>query len=111
MGTNSPVIRLYDINTVQCYVCSLPSHQHTGPVTSIKYMKNYLMCISYSIICKCIVYFDALGTNQVPGTLCPPVEMVQLNCGMLCQINVLTHLKKRTMVVKCVLLHFQEMER
>lgn len=40
MGTNSPIIRLYDINTVQCYVCSLPSHQHTGPVTSIKYMIN-----------------------------------------------------------------------
>ncbi|XP_015372112.1 PREDICTED: cleavage stimulation factor subunit 1-like [Diuraphis noxia] len=37
MGTNSPVIRLYDINTVQCYVSSIPSHQHTGPVTSIKF--------------------------------------------------------------------------
>jgi len=103
MGTNSPVIRLYDINTVQCYVCSLPSHQHTGPVTSIKYMKNYLMCIAYSIILKLIGCFVVLGMNQVLGTLCLPVEMVQLNCGTLCLINVLTHLKKRTMVVKCVL--------
>lgn len=40
MGTNSPVIRLYDINTVQCYVCSVSSHQHTGPVTSVKYIIN-----------------------------------------------------------------------
>ncbi|KAL5238934.1 hypothetical protein ACI65C_006344 [Semiaphis heraclei] len=37
MGTNSPVIRFYDINTVQCYVSSIPGHQHTGPVTSIKF--------------------------------------------------------------------------
>lgn len=55
MGTNSPVIRLYDINTVQCYVCSLPTHQHTGPVTAIKYT-FYLMCDSYIVINIFIVY-------------------------------------------------------
>ncbi|XP_016662801.1 cleavage stimulation factor subunit 1-like isoform X2 [Acyrthosiphon pisum] len=37
VGTNCPIIRLYDINTVQSYVCSVPSQQHTGPVTSIKF--------------------------------------------------------------------------
>ncbi|CAI6360445.1 unnamed protein product [Macrosiphum euphorbiae] len=37
VGTKCPIIKLYDINTVQCYVCSIPSHQHTGPVTSIKF--------------------------------------------------------------------------
>ncbi|XP_060875717.1 cleavage stimulation factor subunit 1-like [Metopolophium dirhodum] len=37
VGTNCPIIRLYDINTVQCYVSSVPSQQHTGPVTSIKF--------------------------------------------------------------------------
>jgi len=37
VGTNCPIIRLYDINTVQSYVSSVPSQQHTGPVTSIKY--------------------------------------------------------------------------
>ena len=37
VGTNQPVIRLYDINTAQCYVCSFPSHYHMGGITSIKY--------------------------------------------------------------------------
>eukprot|EP00102_Acyrthosiphon_pisum_P004376 XP_001947896.1 PREDICTED: cleavage stimulation factor subunit 1-like [Acyrthosiphon pisum] len=37
VGTKCPIIRLYDVNTVQCYVSSVPSHQHTGPVTSIKF--------------------------------------------------------------------------
>lgn len=48
MGTNSPIIRLYDINTVQCYVCSLPSHQHTGSVTSIKYEPSARYFVSSS---------------------------------------------------------------
>lgn len=103
MGTNSPIIRLYDINTVQCYVCSLPSHQHTGPVTSIKYKKKYLMCNACTIISKYIIYYNVLGMNQVPDTLCLLVEMVQLSCGTLYLINVLTHSIKHTMVVKCVL--------
>lgn len=55
MGTNSPIIRLYDINTVQCYVCSLPSHQHTGPVTSIKYTINILVNV-YFVICEIVLF-------------------------------------------------------
>lgn len=103
MGTSSPIIRLYDINTVQCYVSAVPSHQHTSPITSIKYTKNYLMFNVYEIIYKGIVYYDVLGLNQVPSTLCPLVGMVQLNCGTLCLINVLTLLKRHTMVVKYAL--------
>nr|CAD7462606.1 unnamed protein product [Timema tahoe] len=37
VGTNHPVIRLYDVMSAQCFVCSIPSHQHTGVVTSLKY--------------------------------------------------------------------------
>jgi len=62
------------------------------------------MCNAYSIICKCIiVYYDVLGMNQAPDTLCLLVEMDQLSCGTLYLINVLTHSKKHTMVVKYVL--------
>ena len=31
-----PTIRLYDANTAQCFVSAIPSHQHSGEVTSIK---------------------------------------------------------------------------
>ncbi|PSN45009.1 Cleavage stimulation factor subunit 1 [Blattella germanica] len=37
VGTSHPVIRLYDVTTAQCFVCSIPSHQHTAGVTSVKY--------------------------------------------------------------------------
>jgi len=100
MGTNSPIIRLYDINTVQCYVSSLPSHQHTGPVTSIKYKINNLIYKIYRLL---LINYNILGMNQVPGILCLLVEMVQLNYGMLYPINVLIHLKKHIMVVQCAL--------
>lgn len=40
VGTNHPVIRLYDFNTGQCYVCNVPSHQHTAAITSIKYVTS-----------------------------------------------------------------------
>jgi WD40 repeat protein len=36
VGTSHSVIRLYDIMTSQCFVCSIPSHQHTAGVTSVK---------------------------------------------------------------------------
>ncbi|XP_054272971.1 cleavage stimulation factor subunit 1 [Macrosteles quadrilineatus] len=40
VGTNHPVIRLYDFNTGQCYVCNVPSHQHTAGITAIKFAQN-----------------------------------------------------------------------
>lgn len=36
VGSNQPVIRLYDTNTAQCFVCSFPTHYHSGSVTSLK---------------------------------------------------------------------------
>jgi cleavage stimulation factor subunit 1 len=38
VGTNQPVVRLYDTNTAQCYVCSFPSQYHTNAITSLKYL-------------------------------------------------------------------------
>ncbi|XP_063231915.1 cleavage stimulation factor subunit 1 [Bacillus rossius redtenbacheri] len=49
VGTNHPVVRLYDVNTAQCYVCSVPSHQHTGGVTSLKYSVDGKLCASSSV--------------------------------------------------------------
>lgn len=40
VGTEQPTIRLYDVNTLQCYVSSNPKDQHSGPITSIKYSSN-----------------------------------------------------------------------
>lgn len=51
VGTNQTVIRLYDINTAQCYVCSFPSHFHADGITSLKYNRYYflhdILCIYY----------------------------------------------------------------
>lgn len=32
VATSHPVIRIYDMNTLQCFVCAFPKHQHTQPV-------------------------------------------------------------------------------
>ncbi|XP_044728718.1 cleavage stimulation factor subunit 1 [Chrysoperla carnea] len=40
VGTSHPVLRLYDVNTSQCFVCSIPSHQHTAAINSIKYSQD-----------------------------------------------------------------------
>lgn len=40
VGTGHPVIRLYDMNTLQCFVCSLPKHQHTQTVTNMKWSRD-----------------------------------------------------------------------
>ena len=34
-GTTTQVIRMYDVNTTQCFVSSVASHQHTGDITSL----------------------------------------------------------------------------
>ena len=39
-GTTTPIIRLYDANTAQCFVSAVPSHQHSGEVTSIKWSND-----------------------------------------------------------------------
>lgn len=40
LATQHPVVRLYDVNTLQCFVCSIPSHQHTNTVTSLKWSQD-----------------------------------------------------------------------
>jgi len=37
VATDHPTIRLYDLNTLQCYVSSNPDDQHLGPLTSVSY--------------------------------------------------------------------------
>ena len=36
-GTTTPVIRMYDVNTTQCFVSSVTSHHHTGDITSLRW--------------------------------------------------------------------------
>ena len=43
VGTNSPIIRLYDTNTGQCFVGAIANNHHTAPVTSIKYNSNIIL--------------------------------------------------------------------
>lgn len=40
VGTQHPVVRLYDVNTMQCFVCSFPSHQHTNSITCVKWSQD-----------------------------------------------------------------------
>ncbi|KAJ8915611.1 hypothetical protein NQ315_003395 [Exocentrus adspersus] len=40
VATNHPVVRLYDMNTLQCFVCAFPNHQHTQSVTNLKWSKD-----------------------------------------------------------------------
>ncbi|KAJ8978583.1 hypothetical protein NQ317_016000 [Molorchus minor] len=40
VATNHPVIRLYDVNTLQCFVCAFPSHQHTQPIVNLKWSRD-----------------------------------------------------------------------
>ncbi|XP_072394272.1 cleavage stimulation factor subunit 1 [Diabrotica undecimpunctata] len=48
VATKHPVIRLYDMNTLHCFVCSFPKHQHTAPVTSLKWSRDAKLFASSS---------------------------------------------------------------
>uniref|UniRef100_A0A915J316 Cleavage stimulation factor 50 kDa subunit n=1 Tax=Romanomermis culicivorax TaxID=13658 RepID=A0A915J316_ROMCU len=37
VGTQHPTLRLYDIETSQCFVSSVPNDQHKGAITDIHY--------------------------------------------------------------------------
>lgn len=37
VGTDHDVLRVYDINTAQCFVSAIPSQQHKSSVTCVKY--------------------------------------------------------------------------
>lgn len=40
VATSHPVIRLYDMNTLQCFVCAFPRHQHVSAVNSLKWSRD-----------------------------------------------------------------------
>ena len=39
-GTTTPVIRLYDVNTTQCFVSSVAHHQHTAEITTLRWSND-----------------------------------------------------------------------
>lgn len=48
-GTRHPTIRLYDVNTFQCFVGSNPQDQHTRGITGLKWSPNANMFVSCSL--------------------------------------------------------------
>lgn len=40
VGTDHNVLRVYDINTLQCFVSAIASQQHNSSVTCVKYAPN-----------------------------------------------------------------------
>lgn len=40
VGTQHKVIRLYDVNTMQCFVGSVASNQHSNSITSVKWSQD-----------------------------------------------------------------------
>ena len=53
-GTTTPVIRMYDVNTTQCFVSSVTSHHHTGDITSLRwgYSQAWLSLVQSFIVLK-----------------------------------------------------------
>lgn len=106
VGTNHPVVRLYDVNTAQCFVCSIPSHQHTATVINMKYIfKLSHFCPRTKLFSISKDFLTTLRYLQLQ------VKTGQLSCGMLCQTAVSTRSKKHMTVLKYVRLHLQRMER
>ncbi|KAK3581409.1 hypothetical protein CHS0354_016268 [Potamilus streckersoni] len=48
VGTEHPTLRLYDVNTFQCFVGRNPNHQHKKPITSVKFSPNANMYVTAS---------------------------------------------------------------
>lgn len=40
VGTDHNVLRVYDINTAQCFVSPVPAQQHNSGITCVKYATN-----------------------------------------------------------------------
>ncbi|XP_074655400.1 cleavage stimulation factor subunit 1-like [Tubulanus polymorphus] len=47
-GTENPTIRLYDVNTFQCFVASNPNDQHKEAITAVKWSPNANLFVSSS---------------------------------------------------------------
>lgn len=48
VGTKHPTLRLYDINSLQCFVSSNPQDQHKGTILSVKYSRMGNMYVTGS---------------------------------------------------------------
>jgi len=48
VGTQHPTLRLYDVNTAQCFVSAITSDQHTGPITQVNYSPNASLYVTSS---------------------------------------------------------------
>lgn len=48
VATEGPVVRLYDINSCQCYVCPYPREHHTGALTSVRFSADARVCATAS---------------------------------------------------------------
>ena len=48
-GTSTPVIRLYDVATTQCFVSSVAHHQHTAEITSLRWSNDGKHFVSGSV--------------------------------------------------------------
>uniref|UniRef100_A0A0N5AHB6 Cleavage stimulation factor 50 kDa subunit n=1 Tax=Syphacia muris TaxID=451379 RepID=A0A0N5AHB6_9BILA len=48
VATKHPTLRLYNIETQQCYVCCVPSDQHRDTVTDVNYSENARLYVSGS---------------------------------------------------------------
>lgn len=48
VGTESPTLRLYDVNTFQCFVSSNPDDQHKEAITAVKYSPDARMYVTSS---------------------------------------------------------------
>lgn len=49
VGTDHNVLRVYDINTAQCFVSPISSQQHASSVTCVKYAPNAKFYVTGSL--------------------------------------------------------------
>lgn len=64
VGTDHNVLRVYDINTAQCFVSPISSQQHTSSVTCVKYAPNAKFYATGSLD-GTIKIWDAVGGRCV----------------------------------------------
>lgn len=48
VGTQHSTLRLYDVNTSQCFVSQNPKDQHSGAITMVNYSPNAQMYVTSS---------------------------------------------------------------
>lgn len=64
VGTDHNVLRVYDINTAQCFVSPISSQQHASSVTCVKYAPNAKFYATGSLD-GTIKIWDAVGGRCV----------------------------------------------